>query len=517
MNRGGLGWLDSTGRMQIPVDLLESIGVVPGHRLYGVYYPVDLSRSSDNQKTVSHDFILTPVPFRQWNRCAHMVLRINHEPGALCKVTELLAREGVSVAISEATRSGYRFATWNTHIVFEKASPGEFDPELSVYRGIHQAAAELEQKLESAEYSDVLFRERVDLYLADPVDIFAQTALAYFHHISTTHGSDDVEGGWLYKPFEVECAEDGTLLSDRGDLNAILTSILGKDDGTFWRTRVITALDTRLANIRLSVLPNNRLHRFAELIVGYKRSGRPDVSSGVIHTIAAKLGPRPGTTDPEFNIWRTYTGVGPSEPSYESGSSYFLIEDVSKEEYSSWDDLWHKLVDRLPKGTLVKRVPRIQLDEPFIHPLRYGYKDPDVIRSRSRPHGYTVFISYNGQDQAVAEDLVKRLEQEAIDVYWYGMETSGQLFPEKIRDRIRSADEMCILCSKASLASVWVTTEWGAAWALGTYIVPILIDVEASALPTSLNTRVALRQDDLARYVQEVVARRGHPRSRAHL
>ena len=62
----------------------------------------------------------------------------------------------------------------------------------------------------------------------------------------------------------------------------------------------------------------------------------------------------------------------------------------------------------------------------------------------------------------------------------------GHDFAEEIRRSLKGSREVWLLVSPASLNSEWVTTEWGAAWALEKKIIPILFRCDIDALPARL-------------------------------
>ena len=67
--------------------------------------------------------------------------------------------------------------------------------------------------------------------------------------------------------------------------------------------------------------------------------------------------------------------------------------------------------------------------------------------------------------------------------------------------------EMCVLTKKAALKREWITTEWGAAWALGMTITPILVEGSPSDLPMRLARLQAVPYRRFQHYLEQVVER----------
>lgn len=103
---------------------------------------------------------------------------------------------------------------------------------------------------------------------------------------------------------------------------------------------------------------------------------------------------------------------------------------------------------------------------------------------------HDVFLSYCASDRRQAEELFSELTQHGVAVYFSErMLPSGAVFDEAIRRELLRSDEVWLLITDASLRSEWVTTEWGAAWALGKVVVPVLLGCREDALPLRLRVR----------------------------
>lgn len=113
--------------------------------------------------------------------------------------------------------------------------------------------------------------------------------------------------------------------------------------------------------------------------------------------------------------------------------------------------------------------------------------------TESQGHGsvsgeeYDVFISYSHQDGDKGNWLADALRKASIRVFLSSSElAAGDNFSEEIKEALRDAGELWVLASPRSLESEWVMTEWGAAWAMGKRVVPVLHNCSARDLPERL-------------------------------
>jgi hydroxymethylpyrimidine pyrophosphatase-like HAD family hydrolase len=98
-----------------------------------------------------------------------------------------------------------------------------------------------------------------------------------------------------------------------------------------------------------------------------------------------------------------------------------------------------------------------------------------------------IFISYSTLDQEHAQEIASKLKEQNISCFLAPKEIhGGEPFKERIREALLTAQEIFVLITPNSLKSEWVITEWGAAWALGKHIVPILLRCAPESLPNRL-------------------------------
>jgi hypothetical protein len=92
-----------------------------------------------------------------------------------------------------------------------------------------------------------------------------------------------------------------------------------------------------------------------------------------------------------------------------------------------------------------------------------------------------VFISYSSADRAFVEDLVKKLNERLVDVWYDKWEVKvGDSIIERINEGLDKADYLIVVLSKNSVKSRWVKLELEAAMIKiiekGAFILPILLE-----------------------------------------
>lgn len=124
----------------------------------------------------------------------------------------------------------------------------------------------------------------------------------------------------------------------------------------------------------------------------------------------------------------------------------------------------------------------------------FSLPNEDITEVASR-QTYDVFLSYASQSK------------QARAIYNYIVAAGGKAFlsekhlkagddfAEAIRTALHSSEELWLLLSPNSLKSEWVISEWGAAWALGKPIVPILFQCNAAQAPARIRARQCIEFD----------------------
>jgi hypothetical protein len=150
------------------------------------------------------------------------------------------------------------------------------------------------------------------------------------------------------------------------------------------------------------------------------------------------------------------------------------------------------------------------------------YNDPNFVRfagnalrwvakeTNERDYDYDFFLSYSTRDGLQAAAIVTAAEALGLTVFQDRKEvTYGDIWEDQIRQGLINSRELALLASPNSMASEWVQTEWGAAWALQRTITPILLMMPPDRLPLRLQQRQAVIYGDHQDYLETVLRRRG--------
>ena len=112
---------------------------------------------------------------------------------------------------------------------------------------------------------------------------------------------------------------------------------------------------------------------------------------------------------------------------------------------------------------------------------------PVLTDSNSNTVTIDVFLSYASANQQEAVKLDQAITRAGATAFLAKKNlTGGDDFSEEIRKALLASRELWILVTPDSLNSHWVSTEWGAAWALQKRIVPILLRCDHKSLPDRL-------------------------------
>lgn len=139
-------------------------------------------------------------------------------------------------------------------------------------------------------------------------------------------------------------------------------------------------------------------------------------------------------------------------------------------------------------------------------------KRMEMIKSQNSILGegneFDVFISYSHRDESVGIWLADELRKEKIRVFLSSSELSaGDNFSEGIKDALRDTKELWLIASPHSLDSEWVMTEWGAAWAMGKRVVPVLHNCLPGNLPERLAALQTISLDELGSEIARLKTR----------
>jgi hypothetical protein len=129
-------------------------------------------------------------------------------------------------------------------------------------------------------------------------------------------------------------------------------------------------------------------------------------------------------------------------------------------------------------------------------------------QARQARYAYDVFLSYAGADTSEAQSLHDKIVAADLKVFMAPKVLKpGDDFAEEIRMALLGSRELWLLVSPSSSSSEWVISEWGAAWALGKRIVPILHRCGPESLPARIQKLQCIdlyRSDELIRSLREI-------------
>lgn len=130
-------------------------------------------------------------------------------------------------------------------------------------------------------------------------------------------------------------------------------------------------------------------------------------------------------------------------------------------------------------------------------------------RPRAGHVPHDIFLSHAAQDHSLAETLVEQAANRGLSVFFAPKSLEfGAEFGEDIRRALTESRELWLLVTPISMESQWVMTEWGAAWALGKTIIPILLQVPPENLPDRLRSRHAVNYHDSEELLEQAVRRK---------
>jgi TIR domain/AAA ATPase domain len=91
-----------------------------------------------------------------------------------------------------------------------------------------------------------------------------------------------------------------------------------------------------------------------------------------------------------------------------------------------------------------------------------------------------VFVSYAGEDLAVADEVRRWLEDDHHEVFLAGDLragiAAGEVWRSRLYEQLRWADALVCVVTSVSVASTWCTTEVAIAHSQGTRLIPIVVE-----------------------------------------
>ena len=279
--------------------------------------------------------------------------------------------------------------------------------------------------------------------------------------------------------------------------------------------------DSHFLNLRIVIIPKIHVRRFVKLNIYYQRMSNPYSSKGLLSFMSEHL--------PEyFKIWKYHNRLFDCRDTFGSGKLSFFLEDTRAqsnyelESYKSQLEATFDELNRKIKTVVGQEDSHLKQLKDFVFKCKVEAMT-DVLRRNFEAkqnrvsNEYDVFISFSSQDQEEAERLKNILEEKGLICFMSSKKlTGGDFFSDKIKTALQSSRELCLLYSPSSKRSSWVTTEWGAAWALNKRITPVLLDLTyEDILPEHDRLRglqyIKFRDEKLKEYAQNILERRFFP------
>ncbi len=310
MNYANVGYLHSDFHFDVPSDVLRPIGISRASELTGIIY-----ENSDFPDT--YDLMITPIPFWGWQRCIRLTIKLAHVARAFESVSQAISNMGFTIVQSEASRSAYRYDTWNISVIAPHVNSSTFDPVTRAYSGVLDNAEKLVEYI-CRECEQYLFSaEQIGHEV--PVTMSINTALAYFHDLC--ENDESVPLFYLVAWSKFRIGPSGTSFQE-----ALSKVAPGNSPDYFSPSFVLIEMDTKDVNLRAVLLPRRhaRTKRFQSLQVDWSVHSSIDVdpsrrSIGLLHKITSLF-------EDNWTIWRMSQKTPASRSRTEIGRLNFLVE-----------------------------------------------------------------------------------------------------------------------------------------------------------------------------------------------
>lgn len=485
MNQSGVGLIEHTEnvtRLIINPMLAHSFGLGPGSTIYGCYYPKPDNKSAAYARTSAiGDFMLTPIPYYLWDRSARLIIHMEHKEGTFKSITELLAEEGISIINAISTRSGYNHATYTLHVAFAGLGDTlEYNEDLEYYEETFEKVKKVRGMLE--EKLDKNFAELDTHAGVEYLYATVNHSLAYFHnYIKTRKQSSGADTFHDWFELTLFYQDDFLYLSSDG-LRKVLSAILdhqGKRDNLKYPYITFSELDTRALNIRMALIPEAESMRFMEIGLEYERTTE-EAARGVIACITNNF-------TEKYNLWRSYNFTISNSITNEKGRIVFLVEDIrdydKREAYvdKASGMIKYEIIYSLSKSNKNVKIVDSKL-------IQLASLTKDSMRAMAKKtiglHKKTIFISFSHINMEYAKVIVDKLKKINVQPYKYDERIKfGDNIADNVKENLNNCSEMCLILTPESIDSQWVAAEYGAMWAMGKTVIPILIGLTKAQLP----------------------------------
>jgi nucleoside 2-deoxyribosyltransferase len=125
-----------------------------------------------------------------------------------------------------------------------------------------------------------------------------------------------------------------------------------------------------------------------------------------------------------------------------------------------------------------------------------------------------IFISLSSRDADLAHDLAKRLDKPELKIIAPRImegKNSVEHVLTKIREDLKTADEVIVILTKNSLNSEWLLFEMGYATSLGKQVTPLIQGVDPVELPEIIKQMDYVKYTDLDEYIAKLQQRVKEP------
>lgn len=523
MNHFGIGRLDHDKSLVLPTDVLKPLFIRDGALVHGMFYPPEMPWEKDVESS-RFDFVLSVIPYDLWAKSCRLVIHTKHNVGSFRKIANVITENGASILSSEASRSAHSYDSWNIIVAFEDMKNPEkcqFNAGMKLFDDIVPRIERLRREIYD-ECQDILFADYTDTLLKNPATIIPLHAMHYFYNIvqckqnmPSARINEDYLTWAHYKPFQLRCQGDSSLVSDDGEFKSIVEKINIKIDSII-PSVVFAEMDTDDANLRIVIIPKRIKRRFINVSARFIRSSPPKTSRGFTSHILDMV------TKRGCNVWgltnRTYLLTDVRE----EGKLDLIVERPERDEdrfdgngvvaepslsLRCQEEL-KKYISENPLPTFLSHIDVIDIVCTEVSEIGDG-----PLAKRVEPHhgGKDVFISYSTKDGKEAQVVRDLLTKHGITVFLAEKDIPVAVeFEEQIREELCGAKDIIFLCSPNSRDSEWVIREYGAAWALKKRIVPIFFESRPEDFPEYIRkfhgTKFHLVNDEWP-YITDILTR----------
>jgi hypothetical protein len=342
--------------------------------------------------------------------------------------------------------------------------------------------------VESNNDNRLLWSDPDDVDLKDTIVTRVNTSCHYFYFISRQRrdSESDQSKKKAYEVFTVRY-NSGWFKPDEPGIINVLIKTLQPEITEFQLPSICFAeADSHYLNLRLIIIPNEMKHLFFKVSIFHERISdggiyKNNTSRGLLSLVTQQF------PKDQYKIWKSsillFEDRKIANETYCNGKLSLFLQSKTEFDEKDVNDRVKMLNDKLAslnninKGQELQHVRLIgRCEKVFPDLLRRYFHIPLYEQEVHEKHEYPifkrrltkdVFISYSTADLETAKKLRDILEQHGCCVYFADTATNtGNILSDEIQNGMYTSREFCVLFTPKSIRSNWVTTEWGAAWAL---------------------------------------------------